>query len=256
MLKATLIFYLLSCFLCVTAQTDSLRDTVIQMRPADRTHKFRVRQAIAPVALITIGVFGVHNDWFIGQSKDLQEELQENIDKKFTVDDYMQYVPAASVYALNLCGLKSTHNYVDCTVVLAMSYLTMSIVTNTMKYTFREMRPDNSSRNSFPSGHTATAFAGAELLFQEYKSVSPWIGVAGFTAATFTGFMRMYNNRHYLNDVIAGAGIGIASVKLSYWLYPYIFKNKAHPSKKHSAKFIGAPYYNGEQLGCNAIITF
>lgn len=35
------------------------------------------------------------------------------------------------------------------------------------------LRPDGSAKNYFPSGHTATAFMGAELLRKEYWDVSP-----------------------------------------------------------------------------------
>ena len=95
-----------------------------------------------------------------------------------------------------------------------MSYATMCIIVNTMKYTLNEKRPDSNARNSFPSGHTATAFMGAEILNKEYKDVSPWIGYAGYFVAAATGYLRIYNDRHYINDVIAGACIGITSAKL------------------------------------------
>ena len=67
---------------------------------------------------------------------------------------------------------------------------------------------------------------GAEMLYQEYKDVSPWIGNSGYAMAALTGFLRVYNNRHYLNDVVAGACIGILCTKLGYWLQPKLFKKK------------------------------
>jgi membrane-associated phospholipid phosphatase len=106
---------------------------------------------------------------------------------------------------------------------------------------------------SFPSGHTATAFMGAQFLYEEYKDVSPWIGYAGFTIAAATGYLRIYNHRHYLNDVIAGACVGILSTKLAYWLYPKIFKK----SKCNNDVYItGAPYYSKEGMGINMAVTF
>jgi membrane-associated phospholipid phosphatase len=56
--------------------------------------------------------------------------------------------------------------------------------------------------------------------WQEYKDVSIWYGISGYVVATGTGFFRMYNDRHWLTDVAAGAGIGILCTKTAYWLYP------------------------------------
>ena len=107
-------------------------------------------------------------------------------------------------------------------------------------------RPDGSSRNSFPSGHTATAFMGAEFLRKEYWDVSPWIGVAGYAVAAGTGFFRMYNNRHWLTDVLTGAGIGILSTQAAYWLYPTI--TKTFFRKRYKNIFI-SPYFSKEEKG-------
>lgn len=114
-------------------------------------------------------------------------------------------------------------------------------------------RPDGSSRNSFPSGHTATAFAGAELLRREYWDVSPWIGVAGYAVVAGTGFFRMYNNRHWLTDVLAGAGMGILSAQAAYWLYPVITKTFF---KKRYDKVFVAPAIRRQSVGVSAMITF
>ena len=84
---------------------------------------------------------------------------------------------------------------------------------NILKQTGNIERPDGTSKNSFSSGHTATAFMGAEFLYQEYKDISDWHDITGYIVATGTGMFRMYNNRHWLTDVAAGAGIGILSTK-------------------------------------------
>ena len=114
-------------------------------------------------------------------------------------------------------------------------------------------RPDGSSYESFPSGHTAEAFASAEFLRQEYKDVSPWYGIAGYAAATATGALRIYNNKHWLSDVVAGAGIGIASTKLAYWIYPAI-KRKFFKNKPMNTFII--PYYQGGTGAVAMVYTF
>ena len=161
---------------------------------------------------------------------------------KITVDDYLQY------------GVQGAHKFKDKTIMLAMSYATMGVAVNAIKYSVGAPRPDGSAFNSFPSGHTATAFMAAEFLNKEYKSVSPWIGYAGYTVAAVTGYLRIYNNRHYFNDVIAGACIGVMSVKLSYWLYPKIF-NKSDCNDKRMAVNI-LPYcgYNSGGLSINVAL--
>ena len=83
------------------------------------------------------------------------------------------------------------------------------------KYFIDKERPDGRGLNSFPSGHTFTAFVGAEMLRLEYGQEYPAIAVAGYAVATLTGALRIYNNRHWASDVLAGASVGILSVQLS-----------------------------------------
>lgn len=165
------------------------------------------------------------NGWLRQRRNDLQTWLDTSHQKK-EIDNYIQYYPAVGVYLLKACGVRSEHNVLHQTGLLALSAATMAIIVNGVKYTVKELRPDGSRHNSFPSGHTATAFMGAEILFQEYRDVSPWIGYSGYFVAGLTGCLRIYNNRHWLNDVVAGACVGIISTKFAYWLYPRLFNVK------------------------------
>ena len=253
-----LLMLLISCVVTskAIAQNDSLDYSSAKTVYVDNTHDLKLKQFIAPTVCLGVGILSIGSDWLNHQNHEINEELREGIDSKFSIDDYSQYVPALSVYGLNLCGIKGVHDFKDRSMILAMSYLTMGIVANTMKHTIKEMRPDGTTNNSFPSGHTAMAFMGAEFLYQEYRNVSPWIGVAGYAVAAGTGFFRMYNNRHWLNDILAGAGIGILSTKFSYWLYPKIFKNADCQKKKHSMQFVAMPYYDGSGAGCAGLVRF
>lgn len=220
---------------------------------AEAESKFNWKAYIIPASLFAVGLYGNHNGWIVHQSVDLRNELQENIDHRFTIDDYMQYTPLVSVYALDAFGVNHRSTIGKQLVVSGMSMGIMAGLVNGLKYTMKKRRPDGSSRNSFPSGHTAMAFVGAELLYQEYKDVSPWIGIAGYTVAASTGFFRMYNNRHWLSDVLAGAGIGILSVRLSYWLYPKLF----HPKHKRAVSWAVSPAaFDNNGIGFQASIIF
>lgn len=88
------------------------------------------------------------------------------------------------------------------------------------------MRPDGSSYTSLPSGHTAQAFLGASILAQEYQYRYPWMPYAAYGVASTVGVMRMMNNKHYISDVLVGAGIGILSTKIIYWTHQYKWGSK------------------------------
>ncbi len=210
-------------------------------------NKFNYKALIIPSVLIGYGVIGIESDGIKNFNSEIKEEINENIDEKISIDDFSQYLPAASVYGLNLAGIEGEHNFRDRTVILTTSYLLVSASVLSIKSISHIERPDGSSNNSFPSGHTATAFAGAEFLWQEYKNQSVWYGITGYAIATGTGLFRMYNDRHWLTDVAAGAGIGILCTKTAYWLYPKI--NSLLFKKESKNKVAALPYYNGKQFG-------
>ena len=86
---------------------------------------------------------------------------------------------------------------------------------------------------------------------EEYKDKSPWISFAGYAMASTVGSIRMLENHHWLSDVLAGAGLGILSVRVTYFVYPLVqnllFKKQAQgltyqsPSKKKFQEFSLAP---------------
>jgi membrane-associated phospholipid phosphatase len=79
-----------------------------------------------------------------------------------------------------------------------------------LKYSVQRERPDGSNQHSFPSGHTASAFATASVLQQSYG----WkVGTVAYLVAGYVGSARMVHNRHYLSDVAFGAAIGIAGAR-------------------------------------------
>lgn len=142
------------------------------------------------------------------------------------LDDYMQYAPAVAMLGLKASGVQSRSSWGRLLVSDAFSALLMGATVNTLKQTTNVERPDGSNRHSFPSGHTATAFMTATMLNKEYGHKSPWIGIGAYSVATATGLMRMANNKHWLSDVLTGAGIGILSTELGYYLADLIFKER------------------------------
>ena len=118
---------------------------------------------------------------------------------KTRIDDYTQYFGPAMTLGLKIGGVEGRSDWGRLLASSAMSYGIMAILVNSIKYTSKEMRPDGSSANSWPSGHTATSFAGATILHKEYGLTrSPWYSIAGYGVATATGVMRVLNNRHWV----------------------------------------------------------
>ena len=154
-------------------------------------YKFSYKQLIIPASLM---LYGTIEATLAPKNRLLNYAIGHEVithkPEKFQIDDITQYVPAASVYALNLVGIKGKHNFKDRTIILGMASLFTAASVNGLKYTARVERPDKSAKNSFPSGHTAIAFMGAEFLWQEYKDVSIWYGIAGYTIAAGTGAFR------------------------------------------------------------------
>lgn len=143
-----------------------------------------------------------------------------------TYDDWLQYAPAAAMLGLKAVGVKGRSSWGRMLVSDAFSAGLMAITVNSLKYTCRVRRPDGSQNNSFPSGHTATAFMTATMLHKEYGHRSPWYSIAGYMAATATGITRQLNNRHWMSDIMVGAGIGILATEFGYYLADLIFKDK------------------------------
>ena len=170
------------------------------------------------------------------------------------IDDFVQFTPAIAAYTLKLCKMESKYNLADMTIIYGLSNLLAGNIISRIKVITGRERPDHSNNRSFPSGHTETAFVAAEFLYQEFRDHSVWISVGGYCAATFTGIARVYNNKHWVSDVVASAGIGILSTKAVYWTYPYIqklFKKKDQPI--HAFIF---PTYNNGNMSLNFSHTF
>lgn len=214
----------------------------------------RIRSLIIPAGLITYGFVALENDGLKQLNNSTKLELREDHPTFITkIDNYLQYSPAVAVYGLNALGIKGKNNFRDRTIIYAMSNVISAAFVLPLKNITKIQRPDGSGFNSFPSGHTTTAFAAAEFLRMEYKEVSPWYGIAGYAAATTTGVLRLYNNKHWVSDVVAGAGFGILSTKLAYWIYPSI-KRKFFKDKPMNTMVM--PYYQSGGGGLALVYNF
>lgn len=209
---------------------------------------------IVPATLISYGLITRGNKPLQQLDYSTHHEISEHLKVPIPIDDYSQFVPAGAVYGLDFVGIKGKHNFRDRTVVMATSYIIMGATVQTMKIATKIERPDGSNTHSFPSGHTASAFVGAQILFREYKDASLWIGVAGYAVAAGTGTLRVLNKKHWVSDVVTGAGIGILSAEAGYMLLPVFHKITGVGDKNKN--LVVAPSIGTANYGVDLAYTF
>lgn len=205
----------------ILAQSDTILISDSLNKPNTCKYKceqFNMKHTLLPIGLFAVGAWGISNPWAVQVKTNLKNRLAEWRNGRYIhEDDYGQYLPTLSFMTFEYLGVKPKHNFSERLTILASSYLLMGTIVNSIKHITHERRPDNTAYNSFPSGHTATAFMGVELFRLEYGN--KW-GIPAYSIAAAIGFLRLHNERHWLNDVIAGAGVGILSAKFGYWMLP------------------------------------
>jgi len=190
---------------------------------SSKSYNSLLKSAIVPLSLITAGIIveSVPSHTVFSKER-IQQHVQDKMNGFSTsADDYLPFVPLATMFGFKLAGMKSRSDLLNQMIITAKSEMLMTAIVTSMKYFIHDMRPDGSADNTMPSGHTALAFVSATLLDMEYRDTSPWISVGGYLCAATTGYLRVANNRHWASDVLIGAGIGIASVKLVYLTHRY-----------------------------------
>lgn len=224
-------------------------------------HKFSGRQLVAPVILVGLGVVGSQIDDF----KELDFGLRPHdlhTHNGFVFEDALQYAPLGAMYLLKVAGVTSAHSYLDATVLAVGSFCVTGAAVFLLKEFTDVQRPNRKDFDSFPSGHAAKAFMGAELLRREFKDTSPAIGYAGYAAATVTSLLRVKHSEHWLPDILVGAGIGILGTQVAYWVAPHLQKwlfggwigRKGLRSGDFA--FVGMPFYNGKVQGVSLALVF
>lgn len=193
-----------------------------------RQERFDMKDLTVPIALIYSGVAINGN-----HSESLKNQLMKERNKHFPkfrtyVDDYLQFSPIVAAYGLDAMGYPSKTDLGNRTLILIKGEMAMFGITQLMKRTLRQRRPDGSNMHSFPSGHTAQAFASATFLCQEYQHRFRWMPYLAYGAASGVGAMRIVNNKHFISDVLVGAAIGILSMKASYWTHRYLTRSRAN----------------------------
>ncbi|MGF7079930.1 phosphatase PAP2 family protein [Mucilaginibacter sp. UYCu711] len=248
------IFCLISVEVCAQQATDTTKKKIVDtikkdlFTAPDTVKKLRSKVwSFVPAAVaVSYGAlsFAIHPirrlDYYVQTETN---KTSPNFHSK--AENYFQYAPVAMVYGLNLVGVTGKNRFIDRTALLGLSAGILGITTFTTKKLTHRLRPNGADYYSFPSGHTANAFMGAEFIAQEYSEKSYIYTAIGYSFAVTTGVFRMYNRDHWFSDVVAGAGVGIISTKLSYLIYPYLRNALTHTDKKGKSAMLMPFYQDG-----------
>ena len=183
-----------------------------------RSEQFKWEKQIAPASLVGVGAICALSPWYMEKVNVPVRDwvISRTGGADYSFDDYLQYAPLAA-YAVAGLGGAGAHGAWEHLLTAATTFTLVTAFSQGFKHLINSPRP-NGGTHSFPSGHTMTVFAGAELIRLEY---GPWWGLAAYSVAGVTAFMRVWNNWHWISDVIAGAGFGIFCANAAYWLLPY-----------------------------------
>ncbi len=211
---------------CSQAPVDSNIDSL--------SKKFYNHNYLQPSALIIPGTFLLYSGLkpAINGIERIDNTIFTQIKKNdpafhTNVEDYLMWAPSASVYLLDAFKIKTKNNFKEHLILDAGSMIITGGIGYGMRLVSRHIKVYTEEGTKFPSGHTANAFRGAEILHQELKDKNKLVSYSGYVVATTVGILRMYNKAHLLTDVLAGAGLGILSTKLTYWIFDKIkFRKK------------------------------
>lgn len=130
---------------------------------------------------------------------------------------------------------------------LLVALLRTEVVTHSLKFSVNAERPNGASQ-SFPSGHTAAAFTGAEFIRKQYG----WaMGSVAYASAAYVGWSRVVSSHHWARDVYAGAAIGILSnYDINRWELPF-GRLTVMPGLRPVALGVGA----GPELGVPSFVS-
>ena len=204
---------------------------------------------IIPATLILSGVLLSGSK----TEKNWQIDVRNKVGNDFRTenDNYIQYIPFAQIYIGDLVGMKAKNHWFDQTKNIFLGGMVTMVVTHSLKRAIGKSRPDG-ARHAFPSGHTAASFMGATMLYHEFKDENVIYASSGYLFSTTTGGMRVMNNRHWVSDVLAGAGVGILVANLIYHIEPL----KNFNPFKNSKNISFSPMIDNEGFNFTASLQF
>jgi hypothetical protein len=136
------------------------------------------------------------------------------------MDGHLKWLPQAFILTAKIFGVPMRSNWKKQVLIIAATEAIRYLAVDSLKKITGEQRPAPfTGHHSFPSGHTASAFAGAEFMRRELRQEFPVLGCIGYIGATATAVIRLGKSRHWLNDVVCGAAVGVLATSLAYLIF-------------------------------------
>ncbi|MBF9144541.1 phosphatase PAP2 family protein [Hymenobacter properus] len=235
--------------------TRPLRPDSLRVFTPGRLHRLTgspaFRRTVVPATLLTLAVLGTEKVDVFETDEALRREVTARVHLQTSLDDQLRHVPALASLGLSLVGVKGRHNTLNQALLFGLTYTINNTLTSNLKQLTHVERPQGNSFDSFPSQHTSAAFSAARLLDKEYGGRSGWYRVGGYTVATATGALRIAKDNHWLSDVLAGAGVGLLSTELAYWVYPWLHRQLV---KGLGDRAVVLPLYLDGSVGVTAVV--
>lgn len=185
--------------------------------------------------------------------------------RDFSKQDYaVAAAPLAVNWILKASGVKSRSSLKRMAIANSITLALHFGMVKGLKSVVHETRPNGEDNQSFPSGHSSLAFASAAILSREYGHISPWITVGSYGCATATQILRIRHNAHWMTDVCMGAGIGLFSANMGYFITdqflgseeiytPELRRRDLLRMAKHNYMPSGARFITGQETGAKTV---
>jgi len=209
-----------------------------------------LKKSIVPLSLIGAGIYVNFAGGSLGKVS-LQNHIQSGLNFHTKADNFLQFSPLAILATADAFDLKTANNIKTQVKNIVIITTANYVLVQSIKDITNVTRP-NGSKHSFPSGHTSNVFALAGILHHELKNSNPFLSYTGYALATTTGVFRVLNNKHWVSDVLAGAGLGMLVTDVFYnWQSKHATHNK---QKKITSIFV--PTFKDNSFGVSGILYF
>lgn len=220
----------------VSSYTHAQSDTITSINdPIVKVNLPQEKESFFSRAWVPVGLSLISMDLMRDSSKyGLQTLARSFVADTFRthVDDYIHYAPIVMMYAADLFHVPAKNTVWNQTKYLILSEAITSGIVWSLKIGLGVQRPNNGAYTAYPSGHTSQAFVQSQVLYNEFRETAPLLAASGYLFSISTGALRILNNRHWVPDVLLGAGIGILVTNAIYYFEP--LKNW-NPFKKRNA---------------------